>query len=83
MPEVVADPPSPSCFALFYGLESRNFNDLILISFLLAGTRAGAPPGVPTPGAACPISPPGRRTRAGAGALIDRKLRRAPPAMES
>jgi hypothetical protein len=43
MPEIVADPPASTCYHLFPRADSRNLNDLILISFCLArATRASA-----------------------------------------
>jgi hypothetical protein len=42
MPEIVADPPSPSCYCLFLGLESKNLGHLVLITSRFARvTRAG------------------------------------------
>ena len=42
MPEIVADPPSPSCYHLFPGPRIQKSHDLVRISFFLAReTRAG------------------------------------------
>jgi hypothetical protein len=46
MPQIAADPPSP-VIACFPGLESNNFNDLVLICFCFArATYASASPTV-------------------------------------
>jgi len=64
MPEMVADPPASTCYHLFPRADSRNLNNLILISFCLAratrarsrrgalATRAAGRPGSPIRGAA-------------------------------
>ena len=36
MPPIAADPPSPPVIACFPGLESNNFNGLVLICFCFA-----------------------------------------------
>jgi hypothetical protein len=41
MPEIVAEPPSLSCYHLLSRPESRNINDLILIRFSLARHARG------------------------------------------
>jgi hypothetical protein len=73
MSDIVADAFDRSCYLLFSGPESKDFNWLILIPLCLArATRAGASPreapailaagraASPIPSGACPILRPGR-----------------------
>ncbi|HEY4047630.1 MAG TPA: hypothetical protein VGM27_12265 [Acidobacteriaceae bacterium] len=47
MPQIAGDPPSPPVIACFPGLESNNFNGLVLICFFTArATYASASPTV-------------------------------------
>ena len=42
MPEIVSDPPLPSCYHVFPDLESGNINNLVLIPCgLVRATREG------------------------------------------
>ena len=52
MPEIVADLPDASCSLLLFGVESRYFNHLLLISLGLARARGRGPSSAPakTPG---------------------------------
>jgi len=73
MPEIVADPPTPSCYHLFSGAGIQEFQLLgpdpfCFVRAMRAGgspreapaIRAGGRPAFPIPGVACPISSPGR-----------------------